>query len=266
MTVRFSSEVAEERIKRVRSARGSDRTNFCALVERAGLDPAKDLRYGNFSDVDFSGCNLTGYDFTGASLYRCRFDGTQIAGAKFIQCEFPVIARSIDIHIYPEHARDANEAYRQAVSSGIVFPENFDEHIKPGVHFRDFAFGPLMTCVVLTKPDGARVKLALSAMLGEDVTYMARWLKFQPGVNKNMKDYAMSLNETLNLEPHLSYKSVPQGYNFINDKHRPPSYRPAVGNVHISFDLLFETLDARCDDIASDESHILVRRMRPGRN
>jgi formylglycine-generating enzyme required for sulfatase activity len=63
--------------------------DFAELVKIAGLDPAKDLRFGNFSGVSFrdsdlrgfdlSGANLSGADFTRARVARARFDSVIIA-------------------------------------------------------------------------------------------------------------------------------------------------------------------------------------------
>jgi Pentapeptide repeats (8 copies) len=46
------------------------------------MNPAWDLRFGDFSGVDFSGCDLRGFDFTGARLHGCCFDGAMIAAEK----------------------------------------------------------------------------------------------------------------------------------------------------------------------------------------
>lgn len=57
--------------------------NFVSLSRVAELDPARDLRFHDWSGVDFSGCDLSGYDFTGADLRGCCFDGAWVAGAIF---------------------------------------------------------------------------------------------------------------------------------------------------------------------------------------
>lgn len=57
--------------------------DFSELIKIAGLDPARDLRFFDWSGVDFSGADLSGYDFTGAILLDCRFEGAHIAGACF---------------------------------------------------------------------------------------------------------------------------------------------------------------------------------------
>ncbi len=49
----------------------------------AGLNPQKELRYGDWVNVDFTDADLRGYDFTGANLTGARFDGAYIKGAQF---------------------------------------------------------------------------------------------------------------------------------------------------------------------------------------
>ena len=50
----------------------SFRTNdFKYLLQIAKLDPKKHLRFADWSDVDFSGSDLRGFDFTGARLIGC---------------------------------------------------------------------------------------------------------------------------------------------------------------------------------------------------
>jgi uncharacterized protein YjbI with pentapeptide repeats len=53
------------------------------MVIAAGLDPAVDLRYGNWCGFDLSGADLRGFNFTGADLTGARFDNVRIAGAIF---------------------------------------------------------------------------------------------------------------------------------------------------------------------------------------
>jgi CRP-like cAMP-binding protein len=53
------------------------------MVIAAGLNPAVDLRYGNWRGFDLSGADLRGFNFTGADLTGARFDNALIAGAIF---------------------------------------------------------------------------------------------------------------------------------------------------------------------------------------
>lgn len=50
--------------------------NFVELALMIGLDPKKDFRFGDLSDVDLSNCDVRGFDFTGADLRRVK--GTKV--------------------------------------------------------------------------------------------------------------------------------------------------------------------------------------------
>jgi RNA polymerase sigma factor (sigma-70 family) len=70
---------------RVRAVIGSPSDRFDELVRVAGLDPASDLRFGDWHGLDLSGADLRAFNFTGADLTGIRFDGALIAGAIFDQ-------------------------------------------------------------------------------------------------------------------------------------------------------------------------------------
>ena len=57
--------------------------DFAELLAIAGLDPAKDLRYADWSDADFGEADLTGWDFTGA-----RLDGANLSRVRNIDKAF----------------------------------------------------------------------------------------------------------------------------------------------------------------------------------
>ena len=46
----------------------ADTDNFSTLAKIAELDPSTSFRFADLEGVDFSNCNLTGFDFTGANL------------------------------------------------------------------------------------------------------------------------------------------------------------------------------------------------------
>lgn len=46
----------------------ADTSNFISLIEIAGLNPKRDLRYSDLSGVDFTDCDLRGCDLSGADL------------------------------------------------------------------------------------------------------------------------------------------------------------------------------------------------------
>lgn len=68
-TVDYGDEFASpEIVNRVASLVDVDETNFVLLARRLTLDPAHDFQNGDLRDVDFSDCNLDGFDFSGADL------------------------------------------------------------------------------------------------------------------------------------------------------------------------------------------------------
>lgn len=263
MTVRLTSDEADQRIKRIRSARGRDRSNFCALVERAGLDPSKDLRYGNFSGVDFAGCNLDGYDFTGTALYRCKFQGSRVSGATFSQCEFSTMETRYEPVEFPEDADDAEQAYRQSdASSAIGLPTNFDKHIARGTHFRDFAFAPLMHSVEAVQPDGRTIKLAVSSMNGEFNLRQTQWQDVSPTRGEKLEDYAAALNRVLGLGNYFGYKCVQPRSIVINTSEDCVIPRRGLGTIAIDQGLTFIDVTPVAAEVASVDTGRLVRRMR----
>lgn len=78
--VRLPAETVAALIEAVGRAKTDD---FVALLKVAALDPGRDLRFCDWSEVDFSGCDLRRFDFTGANLMGCRFQGARIVGARF---------------------------------------------------------------------------------------------------------------------------------------------------------------------------------------
>ena len=74
---------AAQLARRVRAVIGSPSDRLDELVRVAGLDPASDLRFGDWHGLDLAGADLRGFDFTGADLTGVRFDGAVIAGAVF---------------------------------------------------------------------------------------------------------------------------------------------------------------------------------------
>lgn len=62
---RLFNQATEAKIKEIFE---SDVENFVELAKMNGLDPASDFRHTNMADVDFSNCDIRGFDFTGADL------------------------------------------------------------------------------------------------------------------------------------------------------------------------------------------------------
>ena len=73
-------QVALAHIQAVAEASTED---FRALLTIGGLDPRRDLRYHDWSDISFVGADLRNMDFTGARLLNCDFTDALIAGARF---------------------------------------------------------------------------------------------------------------------------------------------------------------------------------------
>lgn len=109
MRQRSQAEV-NQRIVDVARIAGADRLNVMKLIEVAGLDPATDFRFENWSGISFAGLDLGGFDFTGARLHGCNFKGARIGGARFDQAEMGrVIHRpGRDPHLPAEMTEIAN--------------------------------------------------------------------------------------------------------------------------------------------------------------
>ena len=68
--------IADRMARRVRDGD----TSFKALVEIAGLDPAKDFVGADLTGVDFKNEDLSGFDFRRADLSYSDFSGANLAG------------------------------------------------------------------------------------------------------------------------------------------------------------------------------------------
>jgi hypothetical protein len=159
MIRQLTAAEANERIELVCSARREERGNFVRLVERARLDPGKDLRFGNWSGIDFRGCNLAGYDFTGAVLTDCGFNGARVNAAIFAQVEF---GYGLGHAWRLSDAIDWNNI--ELTKSGQRLSDHLstiDEHISIGSLFQDAAAAPLMKCILAAQPNGVGAKYAV---------------------------------------------------------------------------------------------------------
>jgi CRP/FNR family cyclic AMP-dependent transcriptional regulator len=84
------------------------------MVIAAGLDPAADLRYGNWRGFDLSGADLRGFNFTGADLTGARFDNAFIAGAIFDHAIYdPSLRKAADYETFLRHTTGASLAAPQ---------------------------------------------------------------------------------------------------------------------------------------------------------
>jgi len=81
------------------------------MVIAAGLDPATDLRYGNWCGFDLSGADLRGYNFTGSDLTGARFDNAFIVGAIFDHAIYDPtsLRRAADYEEFLRHTTGASQ-------------------------------------------------------------------------------------------------------------------------------------------------------------
>lgn len=86
--------ISEEAGRKLEELLNADTDDMVELLRMAGLDPAKDLTYGNFEDVDWGDHDLDGYNFEGADLSgsnfsRAKVDGMTYFGAKIDNVVWP---------------------------------------------------------------------------------------------------------------------------------------------------------------------------------
>jgi uncharacterized protein YjbI with pentapeptide repeats len=101
------------------------------MVIAAGLDPAVDLRYGNWRGFDLSDADLRGFNFTGADLTGARFDDAFIAGAIFDQTIYdPAMLReAADYEEFLRHANVRGFDKRALLKNHWLFNGLSSEHI-----------------------------------------------------------------------------------------------------------------------------------------
>ena len=73
----------------------ADTTNFTELCKLGGLDPASAFRFSNLSGVDFSDCDLSEFDFTGANLAGANFSDCDLSGFDFTEWSVGLAASRI---------------------------------------------------------------------------------------------------------------------------------------------------------------------------
>jgi CRP/FNR family cyclic AMP-dependent transcriptional regulator len=107
-----SRDQLERRIQGVLEA-SSDQ--FVDLVCTAGLDPKRDLRFGDWHGLDLSGADLRGFDFTGANLSGTCFDDALIFGAVFEQAiyESDSLRRAADFDVYSRALLEKRAGHRR---------------------------------------------------------------------------------------------------------------------------------------------------------
>ena len=131
----FASSDWAARASEVRKAATDD---FLELLRIGNLDPARHLRFADWSGISFRDCDLSGCDFTGARLHNCDFTDALIDGARFDQAEIRGTnmraARDWDAHA--RHWTPPQKAARNADRSLPLFEP-----------FQDAPFAPQMVVV-----------------------------------------------------------------------------------------------------------------------
>jgi formylglycine-generating enzyme required for sulfatase activity len=137
-----------------RAVRLADSDNFVDLTMIAGLNPKRDLRFADWTGVDFRDCDLRGFDFTGARLHGCSFSGAKITGACFDQAEVGAVsywedARITELSTQLELAnlQEAEDWMNYVVSWRRSPKVPRDDHLPVGAIFQDAPFGPQMVVV-----------------------------------------------------------------------------------------------------------------------
>jgi len=145
--------LASSRIEAVAETQTED---FAELIRIAGLDPQRDLRFADWSGVNFQGADLRGFDFTGARLHECDFTRARIAGARFDQAELGMVEHVatawrrenpnapgvVSELANLREAADWDEFVRGWQRAGDA-PAS-DAHLPVGAIFQDAPFGPEM--------------------------------------------------------------------------------------------------------------------------
>jgi len=133
--------------------------SFPELVRLAGLDPARDLRFQDWSGVDFSGADLRGFDFTGARLHGCNFKSAMITNARFDQAELGGVEHTTSQwQRRCQHAPAviSDLANLRAASDWEAFKKSWqrpddaepdDAHLSEGAIFQDAPFAPEIVVV-----------------------------------------------------------------------------------------------------------------------
>jgi uncharacterized protein YjbI with pentapeptide repeats len=80
MTIKKLDDEASAILARLFEA---DTDNFNALVQIAGLDPARDFRFADLSGTNMTDCDLRSFDFCNAVFRDVIVQGARIAGTNF---------------------------------------------------------------------------------------------------------------------------------------------------------------------------------------
>ena len=82
----------EQLARRIQAVLASPSDRLDRLVAASGIDPATDLRFGDWRGFDLTEADLRGFDFMGADLTGARFRNARIAGANFDRAAYDLAA------------------------------------------------------------------------------------------------------------------------------------------------------------------------------
>src|SRR5262245_22297868 len=133
---------------------------FDQMIERARLNPACQLRAIDWTDTDFSGCDLRGFDFSMANISGCNFAGALIEGARFDGAIVDEARPQARLDHQRTNLRAAADWSACVGSWQRVAVPPSDEHLRVGSVFQDSPFAPEMVVVpggefLMGSPDGS---------------------------------------------------------------------------------------------------------------
>lgn len=141
--------------RRKRNVIDAPTDNFSELTKIAHLDKLQHFHHADWSGVDFSGCNLRGFDFTAARLLGCKFDGAYIGAgpdaenkpapaARFDQAELDTLLEGGAARTKLRAAADWDTyVFGWHVSAKVPA----DDHLPAFAVFQDAPFAPEMVVV-----------------------------------------------------------------------------------------------------------------------
>ena len=114
--------------------------SFIELIHLARLDPGRDLRFADWTGVNFAGCDLSECDFSGARLHKCKFEGAKLVGKNSI-------ARFDKAELNGSNLRECID-WAQYLSEWrrLNIPIT-DHHLPAGTTFHDAPFAPELVVV-----------------------------------------------------------------------------------------------------------------------
>ncbi len=138
-------------LRRMRAVADSSSDKFKDLLKAGGLNPAKDLRFQDWSDVSFASEDLSGCDFMGARLLRCDFTDARIAHTNLERAVLRMAGDTAPLQTDLTRAADWQKFRRRKRTHFKIG----DAHLREGMVFWDSATASDM---VVAPPSHAIVK------------------------------------------------------------------------------------------------------------